>query len=105
MRARRKRPPPSAAEARLLARLREIPGVFLRRPEGAFYFVARLPVSDAEEFARTVDELGLAAVDALPALATWRRGILGVAWQGWLAGRIAIVGDVDAPHGVRLLPR
>ena len=31
--------------------LREIPGVFLRRPEGAFYFVARLPVSDAEEFA------------------------------------------------------
>jgi aspartate aminotransferase len=29
-----------------------IPGVFLRKPEGAFYFVARLPVDDAEEFAR-----------------------------------------------------
>ena len=32
--------------------LLEIPGVFLRKPEGAFYFVARLPVADAEDFAR-----------------------------------------------------
>jgi aspartate aminotransferase len=31
--------------------LREIPGVFLRKPEGAFYFVARLPVADSEHFA------------------------------------------------------
>jgi aspartate aminotransferase len=29
-----------------------IPGVFLRKPEGAFYFVARLPVRDAEDFTR-----------------------------------------------------
>src|SRR5439155_24625793 len=29
-----------------------IPGVFLRRPEGAFYFIARLPIDDGEEFAR-----------------------------------------------------
>ncbi len=29
-----------------------IPGVLLRKPEGAFYFVARLPVADAEGFAR-----------------------------------------------------
>ena len=29
-----------------------IPGAFLRKPEGAFYFVARLPVPDAEDFAR-----------------------------------------------------
>jgi len=28
-----------------------IPGVFLRKPEGAFYFVARLPVRDSEHFA------------------------------------------------------
>ncbi len=28
-----------------------IPGVFLRKPEGAFYFVARLPIEDAEDFA------------------------------------------------------
>jgi len=29
----------------------EIPGIFLRKPEGAFYFVARLPVPDSEDFA------------------------------------------------------
>lgn len=29
----------------------EVPGVFLRKPEGAFYFVARLPVQDSEDFA------------------------------------------------------
>jgi aspartate aminotransferase len=28
-----------------------IPGVFLRKPEGAFYFVVRLPVEDAHDFA------------------------------------------------------
>jgi aspartate aminotransferase len=32
--------------------LSAIPGVFLRKPEGAFYFVARIPVTDAEDFAR-----------------------------------------------------
>jgi aspartate aminotransferase len=31
--------------------LTDIPGVFLRKPEGAFYFVARLPVRDSEHFA------------------------------------------------------
>lgn len=36
----------------LYAGLCAIPGVFLRRPEGAFYVVARLPVDDAEEFAK-----------------------------------------------------
>ena len=30
--------------------LMSIPGVFLRKPEGAFYCVARLPVLDAEDF-------------------------------------------------------
>jgi aspartate aminotransferase len=32
--------------------LSAIPGVFLKKPEGAFYFVARLPVADADDFAR-----------------------------------------------------
>jgi aspartate aminotransferase len=31
--------------------LSSIPGVFLRKPEGAFYFIARLPVRDSEDFA------------------------------------------------------
>jgi aspartate aminotransferase len=32
--------------------LTAIPGVFLRKPEGAFYLVCRLPVDDGEAFAR-----------------------------------------------------
>lgn len=32
--------------------LSRIPGVLLRKPEGAFYFIARLPIDDCEEFAR-----------------------------------------------------
>jgi aspartate aminotransferase len=36
----------------LFAGLSGIPGVYLRKPEGAFYFIARLPVDDAEDFAR-----------------------------------------------------
>jgi aspartate aminotransferase len=31
--------------------LSRLPGVFLRKPEGAFYFVARLPIEDSEDFA------------------------------------------------------
>jgi aspartate aminotransferase len=31
--------------------LQEIPGVFLAKPEGAFYFVARLPIRDGDDFA------------------------------------------------------
>ena len=31
--------------------LSRIPGVFLRKPEGAFYFVVRLPIDDGEDFA------------------------------------------------------
>jgi aspartate aminotransferase len=35
----------------LFAGLSRIPGVFLRKPEGAFYFVARLPIDDGDDFA------------------------------------------------------
>jgi aspartate aminotransferase len=31
--------------------LKAIPGVFLTKPEGAFYCVAKLPVDDADRFA------------------------------------------------------
>jgi aspartate aminotransferase len=36
----------------LYEELQGVSGVFLRKPEGAFYFVARLPVVNSEEFAR-----------------------------------------------------
>jgi ribonuclease D len=61
--------------------------------------------SDAEELARTVDEHGVAAAEALPALASWRREVLGRAWIGWLTGELVLAGDLAAPQGVRLLPR
>jgi len=35
----------------LYAGLRQLPGVFLTQPEGAFYFVARLPIADGDHFA------------------------------------------------------
>lgn len=61
--------------------------------------------ADAEELARVVDEHGLAAAARLPALATWRREVIGNVWLGWLEGRLALVGDPSAPHGMRLVPR
>jgi ribonuclease D len=59
--------------------------------------------ADAEEFARVFDEKGGAATAKLPALATWRRDVLGAAWDGWLTGKLALVGDQAAAHGVRLV--
>jgi ribonuclease D len=61
--------------------------------------------ADAEELARVVDEGGLAAAAHLPAFSSWRREVLGTALEGWLLGRIAIVGDPLAPQGFRLVPR
>lgn len=59
--------------------------------------------SDAEEFARTVDENGVAAAEALPALSTWRREVIGETWLAWLGGRIVLAGDATATSGVRLV--
>lgn len=59
--------------------------------------------SDAEEFARTVDEGGLTAAASLPALATWRREVLGEIWVAWLSGSLVLAGDATAPSGVRLV--
>ncbi|MEO8699015.1 MAG: HRDC domain-containing protein [Kofleriaceae bacterium] len=61
--------------------------------------------SDAEEFARAVDEGGLDAARTLPALATWRREVLGELWTSWLEGRAVLAGDAAAPSGIALLPR
>ncbi len=59
--------------------------------------------SDAEEFARAFDEGGLGAVETLPALATWRREVLGETWLAWLSGRLVLAGDARAASGVRLV--
>jgi hypothetical protein len=60
--------------------------------------------ADAEELARVVDERGLAAAESLPALATWRRDVLGFAWHGWLSGTHALVGDATKANGLALVP-
>ena len=59
--------------------------------------------ADAEDAARLVDEHGLAAAAKLPAWSTWRRAVLGERWEGWLTGRLALVGDAAAPSGLRLV--
>jgi len=61
--------------------------------------------ADAEELARVVDEHGLAGADALHAMTGWRRDVIGQAWIGWLTGALALVGDTDTPHGLKLVPR
>ncbi len=61
--------------------------------------------ADAEHFARVVDEHGIAAAARLPALATWRREVFGHICEGWLEGRIALIGDPASPLGIRLVPR
>jgi ribonuclease D len=61
--------------------------------------------SEAEAFARAVDEHGLAGAADLPALATWRRELVGVAWEGFLTGHTVLTGDAGAPGGLALLPR
>jgi ribonuclease D len=58
--------------------------------------------SDAEEFARVVDEHGLDGAKALPAMTTWRYEVIGKLWEGWLTGTLGLVGDPNAPAGIAL---
>ncbi len=59
--------------------------------------------SDAEEAARLIDEQGLEAARALPAFSTWRYEVIGKLWEGWLTGRLGLVGDPAANTGIALL--
>lgn len=54
--------------------------------------------SDAEGFARAVDERGLDAAE----LSGWRAEVLLPAWRGWLEGHLAIVANTSSPHGISL---
>ncbi len=59
--------------------------------------------ADVEEFARAVDEHGPhGAAESLPALATWRRELVGNLWLQWLQGKVAITGDREGVHLVNL---
>ena len=82
--------------------LRRIPGVFLARPEGAFYFVARLPVADCDDFARFLleeFESGGATVMVAPA-----RGFYATPGLGADEVRIAyVLNSEDLEASVRIL--
>ena len=82
--------------------LSRIPGVFLARPEGAFYFVARLPVEDCDDFARFLLEdfsSGGATVMVAPA-----RGFYASPGLGADEVRIAyVLNSEDLDASVRIL--
>ena len=82
--------------------LSEIPGVFLTKPEGAFYFVARLPVEDCEDFASWLlsdFELDSATVMVAPA-----RGFYATPGLGANEVRIAyVLKEEDLVASVRIL--
>jgi aspartate aminotransferase len=73
--------------------LRKIPGVFLARPEGAFYFVAKLPVDDSEAFARFL--LTDFSVDGATVMVAPARGFYATLGLGADEVRIAYVLKVD----------
>lgn len=82
--------------------LSEIPGVFLTKPEGAFYFVARLPVEDGEEFASWL--LTDFALDGATVMVSPARGFYATPGLGANEVRIAyVLKEEDLVASVRIL--
>ncbi len=82
--------------------LKEIPGVFLAKPEGAFYFVARLPIDDGDRFASWM--LSDFSLDGATVMVAPARGFYATPGLGSDEVRIAYVlkeGDLEA--SVRIL--
>ena len=82
--------------------LKQIPGVFLAKPEGAFYFVARLPIRDGDDFASWLlsdFELNGATVMVAPA-----KGFYATPGLGADEVRIAyVLKEEDLQASVRIL--
>ena len=82
--------------------LTAIPGVFVRKPEGAFYFVARLPVDDGEDFARFL--LSDYAQDGATVMVAPAEGFYGTPGLGRNEVRIAyVLNQEDLKAAVRVL--
>ena len=82
--------------------LSEIPGVFLTKPEGAFYFVARLPVEDGEEFASWL--LTDFALEGATVMVSPARGFYATPGLGANEVRIAyVLREEDLAASVRIL--
>ncbi|HEV8116908.1 MAG TPA: pyridoxal phosphate-dependent aminotransferase [Thermoanaerobaculia bacterium] len=82
--------------------LKSLPGVFLAKPEGAFYFVARLPIESGDDFASWMlsdFSLGGATVMVAPAA-----GFYGTAGLGSDEVRIAyVLNAADLEASVKIL--
>jgi aspartate aminotransferase len=82
--------------------LRTIPGVFLAKPEGAFYFVARLPVTNAEDFARWL--LSEYSLDGATVMVAPANGFYATPGGGMNEVRIAyVLKEEDLRASVRIL--
>jgi aspartate aminotransferase len=82
--------------------LRGLPGVFLTKPEGAFYFVARLPVEDSEDFARFL--LSDFALDKATVMVAPASGFYATPGLGGNEVRIAyVLKEEDLRASIRIL--
>ena len=82
--------------------LKEIPGVFLTKPEGAFYFIARLPIRDCDDFASWM--LSDFSLDRATVMVAPARGFYATPGLGADEVRIAyVLKEQDLEASVRIL--
>ena len=81
--------------------LKDIPGVVIRRPQGAFYIIARLPVKDAEHF--TVWMLSEFALDGKTVMFAPAEGFYGTPGRGRDEVRMAyVLNEHDLRDSIRI---
>ena len=81
--------------------LKDVPGVVIRRPQGAFYIIARLPVKDAEHF--TVWMLSEFALDGKTVMFAPAEGFYGTPGRGRDEVRMAyVLNEHDLRDSVRI---
>jgi aspartate aminotransferase len=81
--------------------LKDIPGVVIRRPQGAFYIIARLPVKDAEHF--TVWMLSEFSLDGKTVMFAPAEGFYGTPGRGRDEVRMAyVLNEHDLRDSVRI---
>jgi aspartate aminotransferase len=82
--------------------LSSIPGVLLRKPEGAFYFVVRLPIDDCEDFARFL--LTDFSLDGATVMVAPAQGFYATPGLGKNEVRIAyVLKEADLEASIRIL--
>jgi aspartate aminotransferase len=82
--------------------LKEIPGIFLTKPEGAFYFVARLPIENCDDFASWM--LSDFVLDGATVMVAPARGFYASPGLGATEVRIAyVLNEKDLAASVRIL--